>query len=67
MDQAKKLYSLESQNHLHYQEDEDIETQGRLTGVTLETQVNGNIPENQLISLPSPSPIFSSKLETTVR
>ena len=39
---------MESQNHLHHQEEEDMETQGRLTGVTVESQVSGNIPENQL-------------------
>ena len=39
---------MESQNHLHYQEDEDMETEGSPTGVTVESQVSGNIPENQL-------------------
>ena len=58
MDQTKKLCCLGSQNHLNYQEDEDIETQGRPTGVTVESQVSGNIPENQL------PPFFASKLET---
>ena len=51
--------SLETQDLL-LQEEEDMETQGLLTGVTVETQVSGNIPENQLMSPNSPSPIVAN-------